>query len=294
MRQLKAWTAALSLPLFLSGCALFGTMKLTTIRPADIARITVRELTTGVTVEAPNEAIPSSTVERLVLQLEEPYATAGECAGGDGHLYEATLYRCDGEMELKLLICEDGSACVNGVHRVPTGKADSPIQVAQWRGLFSPAPDVGPQATPPAAPAGSAGRGQTAPAPSSANPDRKTIDLSGLGGFANGETTLLANTPAGGLYSSVLRGEAQCTGVYLLGPEKASLLYEREGIWSFEAARPTLNYPHILFTDNQEYMEGDSPWDKYANAVFVFRTGNPLFTCYLEKPCVNIVMLPPS
>ena len=40
-------------------------------------------------------------------------------------------------------------------------------------------------------------------------------------------------------------------------------------------------------------MNGDSPWDKYANAVFIFRTENPLFTCYLEKPCSNIVMLPP-
>lgn len=29
MRQLKTWTAALSLPLFLSGCTLFGAMKLT-------------------------------------------------------------------------------------------------------------------------------------------------------------------------------------------------------------------------------------------------------------------------
>lgn len=179
------------------------------------------------------------------------------------------------------------------VHRIPAWKADTPTQTAQWRGLLSPAPDAGPQATPPKAPAGNTGRGQTAPVPSSANPDGKAVNLSGLGGFVNGETTLLANTPAGGLYSFALRGDAQCTGVYLLGPEKAVPLDEREGLWSFEAALPTLNYPHILFTDNQEYMEGDSPWDKYANAVFVFRTGNPLFTCYQEKPRSNIVMLPP-
>ena len=115
-----------------SGC----TAKLTTVRPAEISELRVERMADGVTVTLPSTEHSADLKNRLIFQLEEPYNETGDCTEADGHLYRVRLYIVD-ELDTEVIINEDSSVCRRGKLHIPSGKADSPVNIEDWSALFA-------------------------------------------------------------------------------------------------------------------------------------------------------------
>lgn len=137
---MKKQPLLLSVTLLL-GCLLFTscTAKLTTIRPSSISKLHVERIADGAEATLPCAEHNADVMERLVLQLEEPYGAAGDCSETDGHIYHATLMRGENgqDVELEVFINEDSSVCKDGRRYVPLDKADSPVNIGDWNALFA-------------------------------------------------------------------------------------------------------------------------------------------------------------
>lgn len=130
-RQLLLLAAALAL-LALTAC----TVKLTTVRPAEISELRVERVADGVTVTLPSAKHDADLKDALIFQLEQPYGATGDCAEAGGHVYKVSLYIGE-KLDTEVVINEDSSVCRGGKRYVPLDKADSPVNIDDWNALFA-------------------------------------------------------------------------------------------------------------------------------------------------------------